>query len=300
MAKTRLISLLICLVLVISVFGCFSAVVSAQDDTATPTTTATPTPTAPPELRLKCDVPSYSADAGSSFYYNVDLSYTGNDRITTNLSLTNPQGWTSYMTYSSKEITSLPMGPLSYGSPDSKTLSITLSPASGYTPEPGEYKLNLKATSGDMSATIDLIATVKAKYTYSMTTESGNLATTAVAGQDNHFTILIKNTGSAALDNISFNASKPSDWNVTFNPDKVASLSAGQSQQIDVVISPPEGKTVAGDYMLTLRSNNAKVASSMDVRVTVNTSSIWGVVSIVIIVVVIAGLAVLFLKLGRR
>jgi uncharacterized membrane protein len=38
----------------------------------------------------------------------------------------------------------------------------------------------------------------------------------------------------------------------------------------------------------------------MQVRVTVLTPSIWGWVGIIIIVVVIVGLALLFMRLGRR
>jgi uncharacterized membrane protein len=309
MARSRLFYLLISLALVITVVGGFMVSgVSAQDATPSPTTaptttptdTATPTPTLIPELKLKCDVPSYSDNSGVTFNYNVELTYSGNDTSTVNLSTVNPTGWNSTITYSSKQVSSIPIGPLSYGSPDSKTLYVTLTPNTGNTPDPGEYKLTLKATSGQYVASIDLTAIVKAKFSYSMVTPDYKLNMTAAAGKANHFTIELQNTGSAPLEDISFSASKPSDWTVTFSPDKVTSLAAGQTQQEDVVITPPEGKTVAGDYSITLRSSNAQVSSSMDVRVTVETSSIWGVVSIVIIVVVIAGLAVLFLRLGRR
>jgi uncharacterized membrane protein len=317
MVKSRFSYLLICLTLVLLLVGSFmSTMVSAQDDTLTPTPTptstpeetstptptetSTPTPTLPVELKLKCDVPSYSDNSGASFNYTVNLSYSGNDTVTVNLSTTNPQGWKSYVTYTSKEVTSLPLGPLSYGSPDSKSLSVNFSPNTGNSPEPGEYKLTLKATAGEYSDTIELTAIVKAKYQFSMTTDNYNLATKAVAGKENHFSFYMNNTGTAVLENISLNVDKPEGWVVTFNPNKVESLGAGQSQQTDVVITPPEGKTVAGDYEITLRASNPQVSSSMKVRVTVETPSIWGVVSIGIIVVVIGGLATLFLKLGRR
>jgi len=52
--------------------------------------------------------------------------------------------------------------------------------------------------------------------------------------------------------------------------------------------------------MSLLGANDANVSNSMVIRVMVSASSIWGFVSIAIIVVVIAGLAFLFMKLGRR
>jgi uncharacterized membrane protein len=303
MVKSRFLHLLLCFILVFTLIGAiFASTVSAQDATATPTPTetATPTPAPVPEIKLDCDVPTYSDNSGSSFYYTVNLLYTGDNIVTVNLSADNPAGWYSSITYSSKEVSSLPMGPLNYGQPDSKSLSITLAPNVGNSPEPGEYKLKLTATAGELTKSIDLTAVVKAKYSFSMSTDTGNLATTATAGKENHFSINLNNTGSAELTDINLSVSKPDNWTVTFNPEKVTSLSAGQLQQEDIIITPPSGKTVAGDYIITLTASNANVSSNMDVRVTVQTSSIWGVVSIGIIVVVIAGLAVLFLRLGRR
>jgi uncharacterized membrane protein len=290
MHKSRLSSWVIGLFLVLFlVAGFMASPVSAED---------TPLPT--PELKMKCDVPSYSDNSGSTFSYAVDLTYSGNDTVTVVLSVKNPNGWTTYLTYSSKEVTSLPIGPLSYGTPDSKALSISFSPQSGNTPDPGEYTMTVKATAGQLSASIDLTAVVKAKYDMTMTTSDGKLNTTASAGKDNHLSFQLKNTGSADLTDTSFYADTPSGWNVKFSPDTIATMSAGQTQQVDITITPPGDKTVAGDYMVTFRANNAKFSRSLDIRTTVETSSIWGIVSIIIIVVVIIGLAILFLRLGRR
>ena len=133
-----------------------------------------------------------------------------------------------------------------------------------------------------------------------LTTDTGNLNTQATAGKDNNFSFNMVNSGSASLDNLNLTADKPQGWTVTFKPDKVDSISAGQTQQEQAIITPPEGKTIAGDYIITFKASNDKVNQSMQVRVTVLTPSIWGWVGIIIIVVVIGGLAVLFMRLGRR
>jgi uncharacterized membrane protein len=298
MLISRISRSLITVALVVTLLCSFSMVALA--DTTTPTPTPTPSPTLPPELKLKCDLPSYSENSATSFYYNVELTYSGSDTITVNLSTTPPQGWSSYVTYSSKEVTSIPIGPMAYGSPDSKTLSVNMTPKSGQTPGPGQYTLTLKATSGDMSKSIELRGEIKSKYTFSMYTPSGNLATKATAGKVNNFSIEISNIGSSTLKDINLNASNPNDWLVKFEPDKISSLDAGQKSQINVVITPPKDKTIAGDYNVTLGASNTEASNSMVIRVTVETPTIWGIIAIIIIVVVIAGLAFLFLKLGRR
>lgn len=302
MGKSRLLYLFICLALVITLAGGFVAsrtAVSAQDATPTTPTAPTPTPT-PPALTLKCDVPSYADDSGATFSYDVVLSYNGDNRITVNLSSVSPTDWDSYISYSSKQVSSVEIGPQQYGSPDTKTLTIYLYPKSGKTPDPGSYKLALKAVSGTFNLSIDLTANVKAKYTFSLTTDTGNLTTQATAGKDNNFSINLVNGGTAALDNLNFSADKPEGWTVTFNPEKVTSVDPGATKVETVVIKPPEGKTVAGDYVITLHASNDKVNQTMQVRVTVLTPSIWGWVGIIIIVVVIVGLALLFMRLGRR
>jgi len=79
----------------------------------------------------------------------------------------------------------------------------------------------------------------------------------------------------------------------------VENLAPGLAQDVDVVIEPPE-KTIAGDYSITIRADSEETSDSLEFRVTVETPTIWGWVGIAIVLVVIAGLAVLFRQLGRR
>ena len=61
-------------------------------------------------------------------------------------------------------------------------------------------------------------------------------------------------------------------------------------------------KTIAGDYMVAISASpeSGYAFGNIDVRVTVLTPTIWGWVGIGIVVLVIAGLAVMFMRLGRR
>jgi uncharacterized membrane protein len=294
MLKSRVIHFILGLILVTTMlFGFGGTAIFAAD----PTPTASPLPV---ELKLSCDVPSYSDNAGTTFNYNVTLSYSGTDTITVNLSAINDPGWTSLISYSAKQISSIPIGPLSYGSPDTRTLSVSYSANTGTTPTVGPHKLIIKATSGSFAKELELTAIVKSYYSLSITTPSGNLATSTVSGKENTMTMRVVNNSSVALENVTLNAQKPDNWDITFKPDaKIASIPAGQSSDISVVIKPPKD-TITGDYNITLSANDTNISNSMVIRVMVSASSIWGFVSIAIIVVVIAGLAFLFMKLGRR
>ena len=125
------------------------------------------------------------------------------------------------------------------------------------------------------------------------------LNTTATAGKDNFFSIEVANLGTAALDNIKFSSTKPSGWTIEFTPDKIDSLKAIDSQTVDINIKPPT-ETIAGDYQITIRVSGEQASEKIDIRVTVETPTIWGWVGVAIIVLVVAGLAYIFMRFSRR
>jgi len=88
---------------------------------------------------------------------------------------------------------------------------------------------------------------VTARDEFELHTATGRLNTEVTAGEDNHLSIRLVNTGTAAIEDITLSSSKPEGWSITFTPDKVDSLEPGLSQEVDVVIKPPR-KTIAGDY----------------------------------------------------
>ncbi len=301
MAKSRLIHLLLSLTLVFTIMGGF-ALTNTAAFAQTPTPTPTPTSTPQPTLTLDSKYPVLTNDSGQSFTFGVDIKYAGNDKKTFNISATPPPGWSATTTagYPETQVSAVQISPVDINTPSTESVKVNLIPNQGKLPDPGDYTVTLKVSSGSLTQSIDLKATVKAKYSFTMTTETGNLNTQATAGKENHFSVSLINTGSAPIDKLSFTSTKPDGWIINFKPDKVDSLGSGQTTQVDVVITPPEGKTIAGDYIINLKSDNGTVSKDMDVRVTVLTPTIWGWVGIIIIVVVIAGLAVLFMKLGRR
>ena len=84
------------------------------------------------------------------------------------------------------------------------------------------------------------------------------------------------------------------------SPDEVESLEAGMAQEVDVIIEPPS-KTIAGDYMITMIAISKDLPRrEINLRVTVLTPTIWGWVAVLIVLAVIAGLGIIFRRLGRR
>jgi uncharacterized membrane protein len=273
----------LCLVLA-SLLFIFPPVVSAQEETIELST---------PYTRLE-------ATSGASFEFEIALNYTGTEARRFNLSATGPQNWTTYITPSypkDKMIGDILLEP---GETYGQKIDVYTAPPSWLRPEPGEYKITVEVTSGEIKDTIDLTAVVTARYDMSISTPDGLLNTKATAGKDNYFSVVVANMGTAAIDNITLYTQKPSGWAIEFSPGGIDSLAAGASTTIDVNIKPPS-KTIAGDYGILLTAT-AKQGTTKDIniRVTVETPTIWGWVGVIIILLVVAGVGFVFMRFSRR
>jgi uncharacterized membrane protein len=183
----------------------------------------------------------------------------------------------------------------------SETVNVKAFAEPGKRPEPGEYTITLEMNweAGDIKSSLDLTAVVIASYDFVMITKSGRLNAQVDTGKDNHVAILLLNTGTAAIEDVTLSATIPEGWSITFDPEKIDSLEPALEREIDIIIRPPN-KTIAGDYLLTLKADSERGADSLQLRVTVLTSTLWGWAGIGIVAGVIAGLIIMFRRLGRR
>ena len=249
--------------------------------------------------------PVYStleAASGEEFEFEVEFMYVGAMPRVFELRASGPGGWSVYMTpYFDREkrIRDISLVP-SFNFGD-KIRVVAVSP---FIPpvEPGEYKINLEVVSGDgdIATAIELKAIITARYSLILVPSAERLNTTAIAGRDNFFSIDAGNLGTAAIDNIKFSVSKPEGWAVEFSPEKMARFTALDAQTVNVNIKPPP-RTIAGDYSVKIQASGDQVTSNeLDIRVTVESSTIWGWVGVAIILVVSGGLIFMFLRFSRR
>ncbi len=310
MKTARFFSCLLLLVMMVSLFF-VSGLAIAQEggESATDNTTqSTPepvliseTPETPPDtITLSTDFPKIDAIATGSFEFNVKLDYKGQKDRVFDLNATAPAGWDVYINpqYETKRISSISIES-AYGV-TTKNLKIAATPATWPLADPGEYKVTLEVSSDDVIGKIDLTAKITAKYILTAAPANERLNTTAKAGKDNTFSIIVTNVGTDAIDNITFSSVKSDGWEITFKPEKIERLEILDPKTIDVNIKPAP-KTVAGDYNVTLYiSGKQASADKMDIRVSVAPSTVWGWVGVAIIVIVVAGLVFIFMRFGRR
>ena len=306
MKITNFLGLTICMLLLAGILlGCFAIPVKAMTAISDkPFTTGVNQQGTDSPLSLSTKYPVLSGPATTEFTYDVELTYNGRESKLFDLKLTGPDNYfyTLRQTYGGEsDIASVKLDP-SRGL--SETLRVKATPNILNLPNPGEYTITLEASSGDITESIDLQIIVTARYGLLLDTTGGILSTQITANKDNFFTINVRNTGTAALEDINITTSvrgSPSNWEVTTDPAEIDKLDPKAEKEVKLNIRPPS-KTISGDYEVTVTAKTEALNASDDVtiRVTVLTQTIWGWVGVGIVVIVVAGLIAMFMFLGRR
>ena len=169
---------------------------------------------------------------------------------------------------------------------------------------PGTYDIPVivqdeAASENEEPLLIGLKVTIRGRGDVFLSTDTGLLNLDATAGEEATTTLRLTNFGTGDLAGINLLADAPSGWQVSFEVDSVADLPV--DNQIDIVTTVlPAADAIPGDYLVTLRSNHPDTNASLELRVTVAQSTIWGWLGIVLVILVIVILGGLFVRLGRR
>ena len=125
------------------------------------------------------------------------------------------------------------------------------------------------------------------------------LSTTANAGSAKDIEFTVKNSGTAPLTNVTLSGTPPTGWKFEQKGDPIASIPAGENANITGTLTPATD-AIAGDYQLSVTAKATEKSDNVDMRVTVETPQFWGILGILLIVAVGAGLYWVFRTYGRR
>jgi uncharacterized membrane protein len=257
------------------------------------------------KLELTCQYPVLSSNVGMTYSYSVNISYTGGSGSKVfDLKAVVPEGFAYAITPGYGEGQEIAAIRLDGSRAYPETVKLMVRPYAWKVPVPGEYPVVFEASSGDLKTSIDLKAIVTASYELKMTTPDGRLNTEATAGQESNFTVVLANNGTADLENVEVSCSsgnRPNGWTVTCKPEKVDLLKAQETKEVQVSVKPAE-KTIAGDYIITVQAQpeSKNAFTSLQIRTTVLTPTIWGWVGVGVVILVIVALAIIFIRFGRR
>lgn len=245
------------------------------------------------EVTLTPDFPGLRAPAGETATFSLDLRNDTPADLEFELSSTGPAGWdvTAEPT-TERQATTIQVD-------SGSSTSITVEATSPVRAEAGQYLISVQATAGQTQVDADMVVEIVGSFSLDLTTIDQRLSTDVSGDGSSDIELVLTNTGTAPIQNISLSSTPPAGWEVTFPEPVIDQLAAGQSVTAVATVVPSD-QAIAGDYVITFSASSDQANDQVDIRTTVNPSALWGFVGIGLIALTLAGLAWVFRRFGRR
>jgi uncharacterized membrane protein len=248
----------------------------------------------PAKLTLTPQLPELRGTSKSSFEYQLGIKNDSGKKLTVSLSAQAPQNFDATFTenYGSQELNAVPID-----AGQTKDVKLKVRPPN--TAAAGNYKVVARVAAEDASATADLQLDISGQPKLDISGREGLVSTHASAGKETSLPVVIANNGTAPADDVELSGSAPSGWKVTFDPKSVERIAPGETKEVQALITPTE-KAIAGDYVTTIRASARGESASTTFRVTVTTSTMWGIAGVGIIGVALLVMVGAVARFGRR
>ena len=248
----------------------------------------------PAKLTIKTKLPSLMGTPKSTFDYTLSVSNDSGKDLTVALAAQAPANFQTSFTegFGSNEISQIPIE-----AGQSKDIKIKVTPPRDV--KAGTYPVNVRVSAEGATAEQKVSLQISGQGKLALSTKDGRLSGEATVGKTSDYTLVLSNDGTAAVDEIELTGSVPANWKVEFEPKSIASLAAGEKKDVKVSVTPSD-KAIAGDYVSSFRASARGESSSADFRITVTTSTIWGIAGIGIIAIALLVLLGAVARFGRR
>ncbi|MGH2444871.1 MAG: NEW3 domain-containing protein [Candidatus Limnocylindria bacterium] len=242
---------------------------------------------------MEADFPTLQGTVDQSFEFSLQLSNDTPQPLTFSLQAAGPSGWQVSARPSSEETAAS----VTVEAGAQERLTATAQPPPDA--PTGEYPIQVVAVSGDHTATADLSVQVTGRVEMQLTTAGQRLNTTANAGAPREMGVVVVNNGTSPLTSVQLSGSGPTDWEVAFAVPTIEQIAPGATGTATATITP-SANAIAGDYVVTLNATTEGANESVELRVTVETSPVWGIIGLLLIVAAVGGLVWVFRRYGRR
>jgi uncharacterized membrane protein len=248
----------------------------------------------PAKLKVESKLPALRGSAKSSFEYQLTIKNDSGRNLVASFAANAPRNFETSFTeaYGSQELSSIPIE-----AGQSKDIKLKVRPPS--TVAAGSYPVSVRVSAEDANATTDVALEIAGQPQLRLSGRDGLLSARAEAGLQTSVPVIVSNPGSAPAEEIELSASAPSGWKVEFEPKSVDRLAPGEQKEVQARLTPAN-KALAGDYMVSVRANARSENASTDFRVTVSTSTVWGVAGAGIIGAALLAMVGAVARFGRR
>ena len=248
----------------------------------------------PAKLSVSPQLPELRGTSKSTFEFQLSIKNESGKKVVVGLSSQVPQNFDGTYTeqYGSQELNALPLDP-----GQSKDVKLKVRPPN--TVSAGKYNVTARAAAEDAVVTTDLVLDITGQPKIDIAGRGGVLSAAANAGKETSIPVVLTNSGTAAAEQIELSGSVPSGWKINFEPKAVDRIAPNENKEVQALVTPTD-KAVAGEYVATVRAAARGESASQTFRVSVATSTLWGIIGVAIIggaLLIMMGAVVWF---GRR
>lgn len=245
------------------------------------------------DVTLEAEFAQLSGASDDTFTFNVDLTNDTPAEATFGISATGPAGW---------EIDARPSGQsqattATVAAGGTQAITVEVDPPDDASAQ--AYPIALEVSGDAGAASTELAVLIEGTYTLQLSTPNDVLSMSANAGAAKEVQFTVTNTGTAPITNVALSATPPTGWDLTFGDPLPVLAPDGQPQTVTGTLTP-SADAIAGDYVVTVNASGTEAEAETQVRVTVETSPLWGFVGVALIVAVLAALFWVFRTYGRR
>lgn len=244
-------------------------------------------------VSLTTEFPRLQGPAGATYRFDLELRNDTPRDAVFDLQGAGPPGWQVTVKPAGEELATS----VEVEAGGSSSLSVEVDPPDQA--EAGVYPIVVQAAGAGLTAQAKLAVRIIGNYGLTLTTPDERLNVDVAAGKPTEVPLVVVNDGTAPLREVELSATNPTGWTTEFRPETIPEIGAGDSARVVAVITPSED-AVAGDYVVTLRATSAETNDEVELRTTVKTSGLWGLVGVLLILAAVAGLGWLFQRYGRR
>jgi uncharacterized membrane protein len=248
----------------------------------------------PAKLTVESKLPELRGSSKSNFEYTLTIKNDSGRNLTASFAANAPSNFETSFTeaYGTQELSSIPID-----AGQSKDIKLKVRPPS--TIDAGHFPVQVTVKAEDASAKTEVALDVVGQPQLTVAGRDGLLSARAVAGQQSSIPIVVTNTGTAPADNVALAATAPTGWKVTFEPSTIDRLVPGKDTEVQALVTPSD-KSLAGDYMTAIRATSRGENASGQFRVTVATSTVWGMAGAGVIGVALLLMLGAVARFGRR
>jgi uncharacterized membrane protein len=248
----------------------------------------------PAKLAVTSKLPSLRGSPKSNFEYTLTIKNDSGRNLVASFAADAPTNFETSFTeaYGTQELSSIPIE-----AGQSKDIKLKVRPPSSI--DAGHFPVKVTVNAEDASAKVELALDVVGQPQLTVSGRDGLLSARAVAAQQSSIPVVVTNTGSAPAENIELASTAPTGWKVTFAPASIDRLVPGKDAEVQALVTPGD-KSLAGDYMTTVRATSRGESASGQFRITVATSTVWGMVGAGIIGVALLLMLGAVARFGRR